>query len=126
TVQQLLQEKVSNKIQLMVLEKSNTLDLAFFENPEFYDKLRQASDQSTYQPVSMISQTFGLFRTMVTLLSVILILVQLSWWLAIIALVVPVPAFISSAKYGWMGYQRMRRQSPERRKMQYYQQLMTV
>ena len=126
TVQQLLQEKVSNKIQLMVLEKSNTLDLAFFENPEFYDKLRQASDQSTYQPVTMISQTFSLFRTMVTLLSVVLILVQLSWWLAIVALVVPVPAFISSAKYGWMGYQRMRRQSPERRKMQYYQQLMTV
>ncbi len=62
-VQQLLQEKVSNRVQLLILEKSNTLDLAFFENPEFYDKMRQAADQSSYQPVSMISQTFDLFRT---------------------------------------------------------------
>ena len=125
-VQQLLQEKVSNKIQLLVLEKSNTLDLSFFEDPAFYDKLRQATDQSTYQPVSMISQTFDLFRTMVTLFSVIAILLQLEWWLAIIALIIPIPAFISSAKYGWRGYQMMRRQSPERRKMSYIQTLMTT
>ncbi len=125
-VQQLLQEKVSNKIQLLVLEKSNTLDLSFFEDSAFYDKLRQATDQSTYQPVSMISQTFDLFRTMVTLLSVIAILLQLEWWLAIVALLIPIPAFISSAKYGWMGYQRMRRQSPERRQMSYIQSLMTT
>ncbi len=125
-VQQLLQEKVSNKIQLLVLEKSNTLDLSFFEDPTFYDKLRQATDQSTYQPVSMISQTFDLFRTMVTLFSVIAILLQLEWWLAIVALIIPIPAFISSAKYGWIGYQRMRRQSPERRKMSYIQSLMTT
>ncbi|GAC1358109.1 MAG: ABC transporter ATP-binding protein [Ktedonobacteraceae bacterium] len=125
-VQQLLQEKVSNKIQLLVLEKSNTLDLAFFEDSTFYDKLRQATDQSTYQPVSMISQTFDLFRTIVTLSSVIVILLQLEWWLALVALIIPIPAFISSAKYGWIGYQRMRRQSPERRMMSYFQTLMTT
>jgi ATP-binding cassette subfamily B protein len=125
-VQQLLQEKVSNKIQFLVLEKSNTLDLSFFEDSAFYDKLRQATDQSTYQPVSMISQTFDLFRTLVTLFSVIAILLQLEWWLAIVALLIPIPAFISSAKYGWIGYQRMRRQSPERRLMSYIQTLMTT
>jgi len=125
-VQQLLQEKVSNKIQFLVLEKANTLDLSFFEDSAFYDKLRQATDQSTYQPVSMISQTFDLFRTIVTLFSVIAILLQLEWWLAIVALLIPIPAFISSAKYGWIGYQRMRRQSPERRIMSYIQTLMTT
>ncbi len=125
-VQQLLQERVSNKIQLLVLEKSNTLDLSFFEDSAFYDKLRQATDQSTYQPVSMISQTFDLFRTMVTLFSVVAILLRLEWWLAIVALAIPIPAFISSAKYGWIGYQRMRRQSPERRTMSYIQTLMTT
>ena len=66
-VQQLLQEQVSNRVQLEILKKANTLDLAFFENPEFYDKMRQAANQSTYQPVSMISQTFGLGQTVVTL-----------------------------------------------------------
>ncbi len=124
--QQLLQERVGNKIQLMVLEKANTLDLAFFENSEFYDKLREAADQSTYKPVSMISQTFSLIQTIITLASMLIILLQLAWWLAIIALVVPIPSFISSSRYGWMGYQRMRRQSPERRLMQYFNMIMTT
>ncbi len=125
-VQQLLQEKVSNRVQLLILEKADTLDLAFFENPEFYDKMRQAADQSTYQPVSMISQTFSLFQTTVTMLSMIFLLLQLSWWLAIVALIVPIPAFFSSIHYGWRGFQRKRWQSPERRVMDYFNRLMTV
>jgi ATP-binding cassette, subfamily B, bacterial len=125
-VQQLLQEKVSNRVQLLILEKSNTLDLAFFENPEFYDKMRQAADQSTYQPVSMVSQTFGLFQTAVTMFSMIFLLLQLSWWLAIVALLVPIPAFVSSIHYGWRGFQRKRWQSPERRVMDYFNRLMTT
>ena len=125
-VQQLLQERVSNRVQLLILEKSNTLDLSFFENPEFYDKMRQATDQSTYQPVTMISQTFGLARTAITMFSMIFLLTRLAWWLAIISLIVPIPAFISSTRYGWIGYQRMRRQSPERRVMQYFNMLMTT
>ncbi|MHB8598992.1 MAG: ABC transporter ATP-binding protein [Ktedonobacteraceae bacterium] len=126
TSQQLLQELVSNRTQLLILEKANTLDLAFFENAEFYDKLRNASDQSTYQPVTMVSQTFGLLQTLVTLLSMIVILLQLAWWLAIIALIVPIPSFIASSRYGWRGYQLMRRQSPERRLMAYFNQVMTT
>jgi ATP-binding cassette, subfamily B, bacterial len=39
---------------------------------------------------------------------------------------VPIPAFFSSARYGWRGYQRQRRQSPERRKLAYFVNVMTV
>jgi len=125
-VQQLLQEQVSNRVQLDILKKADMLDLAFFENPEFYDKMRQAANQSSYQPVSMISQTFDLGRTVVTLLSLIFLLLHLAWWLAIVALIVPIPAFFSSTRYGWRGYQLMRRQSPERRLMAYFVTLMTT
>lgn len=125
-VQQLLQERVSNRVQLMVLEKANTLDLSFFENPEFYDKLRQAAEQSTSRPVSMISQTFDLGRTLITFLSMAFLLVRLEWWLAVVAVAVTIPAFIANSRYGWWGYQQMRRQSPERRQMSYFNTLMTT
>jgi ATP-binding cassette, subfamily B, bacterial len=125
-VQQLLQEEVSNKVQLLILEKANTLDLAFFEDAEFYDKMRRASDEANYKPVQMISQTFDLLRSIITLFSMIFLLVQLAWWLAIIVLVLPIPSFIANSRYGWIGYWRMRRESPERRKMMYFNQVMTV
>ncbi len=123
--QQLLQEKMSMKVQLMILEKAATLDLSFFEDSEFYDKMRQATDQANYRPVSMISQFFGLGETIITFVSMMAILLQLEWWLAIVALIVTIPGFFANARYGWMGYHRMRRQSPERRQMMYYIDLMT-
>jgi ATP-binding cassette subfamily B protein len=124
--QQLLQERVSNRVQVMVLEKANTLDLAFFEDAEFYDKLRNASEESTYKPMQMISQIFDFVRTLVTLFSMLSLLLSLSWWLAIVALLMPIPSFFSNSRYGWRGYQKMRRESPERRRMHYLFRLLTV
>jgi ATP-binding cassette, subfamily B, bacterial len=74
----------------------------------------------------MISQTFDLGRTIVTLITLIFLLLRLEWWLAVIAILMPVPAFFSSTRYGWRGYQLMRRQSPERRLMAYLNQIMTT
>jgi ATP-binding cassette, subfamily B, bacterial len=125
-IQQLLQEQVSNRVQLDILKKASTLDLAFFENPESYDKIRQAANQSSYQPTSMIAQTFGMGQTLVTLASLIFLLLHLTWWLAVIALIMPIPAFFFSTRFGWRGYQLMRRQSPERRLMSYFTTLMTT
>jgi len=125
-VQQLLQERTSNAIQMMVMEKANTLDLQFFEDAQFYDKLRQAQQEAASRPAGMISQTFGLARTLVTVFSTLLILVKLAWWIAILALIAPIPSFIASMRYGWWGYQMMRRQSPLRREMTYYNSLITT
>src|SRR5260370_20023320 len=122
--QQLLQERVSNRVQGMILEKANTLDLAFFEDAEFYDKLRNASDESSYKPMTMISQLFDFAKTLVTLFSMLFLLLNLAWWLAVIALLMPIPSFISSSRYGWRGYPQMRRRSPGRRPLIFLNALM--
>ena len=124
--QQLLQERVGNRVQLMILEKADTLDLTFFEDPEFYDKLRNAADESTYKPMQMVSQVFTFIRTLITLFSMLVILLHLAWWLALIAIALPIPSFISSSRYGWRGYHKMRRESPMRRMLMYLNRLMTI
>jgi ATP-binding cassette subfamily B protein len=125
-LQQLLQDRVSNYVKIQVLEKANTLDLALFEDAEFYDKLRHATQEASYKPATMISQTFDLGRTIITLFSMLFILFHLSWWLVLVALVVPIPSFIANSRYGLKGYWLTRRQSPERRLQGYYNQVLTV
>jgi ATP-binding cassette subfamily B protein len=125
-VQQLLQEKTSADIQLMIMRKANTLDLAFFEDAKFYDALQDAQREATYRPAGMITQTFGLGRTIITLVSLFFILIHLTWWLALLALLAPIPVFFANVRYGWWGYQQMRRQSPLRREMSYYNNLLTT
>jgi ATP-binding cassette subfamily B protein len=125
-VQQLVQERLSYAVQLMVMEKANTLDLSFFEDAKFYDQLQQAQREAASRPIGMVSQTFGLARTIITLLSMAAVLIHLAWWVAVLAVIAPIPSFIASMRYGWWGYQLMRRQSPTRREMAYYGDLMTT
>ncbi|MDQ2907217.1 MAG: ABC transporter ATP-binding protein/permease [Chloroflexota bacterium] len=126
TYQQLLQDVIANHVQYLLIRHANTLDMAFFERSKSYDKLREVQSEATYRPATMISNTFGLVRNLLTFLSMIGLLVRLQWFLAAIALLAPVPAFISSSKYGWRGFQMMRRQSPARRMMSYLVNLLTT
>jgi ATP-binding cassette subfamily B protein len=124
--QQLLQEQVANRIQLLVMRQANNLDLVFFERPQFYDLLQQVQQGATYRPVQMVQTAFGLIRQVLTFVSLLALLVNLEWFIAAGALLAPIPAFISSARYGWQGYQMVRWQSPLRRMMAYLTNLMTT
>ncbi|MBV9601902.1 MAG: ABC transporter ATP-binding protein [Chloroflexi bacterium] len=124
--QQLLQEQVANRIQLLVMRHANELDLVFFERPQFYDLLQTVQREAAYRPVQMVQTAFMLIRQILTFVSLLALLVGLDWFIAVAALVAPIPAFISGARYGWHGYQLMRWQSPLRRMMNYLTNLLTT
>lgn len=124
--QQLLQEKVSLIMQHRVIEQAGRLDLTFFENSRSYDLLRQAEREAATRPVTMISSAFSLIQFTITFASVIALLFGLGPLLALIALITPVPAFLSDAKYGMRSFILTLLASPLRRRMQYLSTLVTT
>ncbi len=124
--QQLLQNSVSMRIQLMVMEKAASLDLQFYEDPASYDLLRRAQNDSVNRPVLMIATAFGLLQTLLTLVTMIAFLFGVSWVLAVIVLISPVPAFIADTRYGWRGYNIARWGSRLLRRMTYMVNLVTL
>ena len=124
--QQLLQERMTLQIQLMVMEQSARLDLPFFEDSASYDLLRRAQQDAAMRPVMMVSTAFGLIQTGITFATMVALLIGVSPLLALIALVSPVPAFIADTRYGWRGYNLARWASPLRRRMQYLTTLVTT
>ena len=124
--QQLLQNSVSMTIQLMVMEKAASLDLSFYEDPASYDLLRRAQNDSVNRPVLMIATAFGLLQTILTLVTMIALILSVSWILALIVLLSPVPAFIADTRYGWRGYNIARWGSRLMRRMNYLVNLVTV
>jgi ATP-binding cassette, subfamily B, bacterial len=124
--QQVLQNSVSMRIQLMVMEKAASLDLAFYEDPASYDLLRRAQTDSINRPVMMISTAFGLVQTALTFISMILLLIAVSPLLALLALLSPIPAFIADTRYGWRGYNIARWGSRLLRRMNYLVTLLTT
>jgi ATP-binding cassette subfamily B protein len=124
--QQLLQNSVAMRIQLMVMEKAASLDLQFYEDPASYDLLRRAQNDSINRPVLMIATAFGLLQTGLTFVTMIALLIGLSPLLALIALVSPIPAFIADTRYGWRGYNIARWGSRLLRRMNYMVSLVTT
>jgi ATP-binding cassette subfamily B protein len=124
--QQLLQNSVSMRIQLMVMEKAASLDLPFYEDPASYDLLRRAQNDSINRPVLMIATAFGLLQTLLTLATMIVLLFGVSWILAVVVLLSPIPAFIADTRYGWRGYNIARWGSRLLRRMTYLVNLVTT
>ncbi len=123
--QQALQELTAQRIQLMLMQHANRLDLSFYENPQFYDTLQQAQREAGFRPTSMVEQMFGLLSSLITFLSMIALITRLGWVVAVVALIAPIPSFIASSRYGWQGYRMSRWQSPDRRRMAYFLDLLT-
>ena len=124
--QQLLQERVTNTIQLQVMDHASRLDLAFFEDSASYDLLRRAQQGASTRPLFMVSGVFGLIQTAIAFASMIVLLIGLSPLLAVVALIAPIPAFIADTRYGWRGYSFARWASPIRRRMDYLTTLVTT
>ena len=124
--QQLLQERVTNTIQLEIMDHAARLDLAFFEDSTSYDLLRRAQQGAASRPLFMVSGVFGLIQTAIAFVSMIALLIALSPLLAFVALIAPIPAFIADTRYGWRGYSFARWASPLRRRMDYLTTLVTT
>src|SRR5438067_412085 len=124
--QQLLQNSVSMRIQLMVMEKAASLDLPFYEDAASYDLLRRAQNDSINRPVLMIATAFGLLQTLLTFVTMVAIVIGVSTILAVLAFASPIPAFIADTRYGWRGYNIARWGSRLLRRMQYMVSLVTT
>ncbi|WP_170211946.1 ABC transporter ATP-binding protein [Saccharothrix australiensis] len=124
--QQLLQERLSQVIQIKVMEHSARLDLSFYEGSESYDLLRQAQEEAPTRPLFMVNGAFSLVQTSVTFASMIVLLAQMNPWLALVAVLAPVPAFISQARYSGRAFVVALWGSPVKRRMHYLSTLVTT
>jgi ATP-binding cassette subfamily B protein len=124
--QTLLQEKMTLTIRHQVMDHASKLHLAYFEGSESYDLLRQASQEAPTRPLSMMTSALGLIRTTITFSSMIALLVSVSPLLALVALLAPIPAFISQSKYGARAFWLTFMMSPIKRRMDYLSSLVTT
>jgi ATP-binding cassette subfamily B protein len=116
---QLVGSRLSIDINVRILEKALTLDLAHFENSEFYDKLVRARREASSRPLSLVQQNFVLLRNTLTLAGYAAFLVRFSPWAALGLLLAAVPAFVSEVKFSGAEFRLRNWRSPENRRLNY-------
>jgi len=117
--QSLLRALLGQRVNVMILEKAMTLELAHFEDSEFYDKLTQARREASSRPLSLVTRTFGLVQNAISLTSYSVLLFAFSPWAVAILIVAGLPSFFAEAKFSGDAFRLFRWRSPDTR-MQLY------
>ena len=117
--QALLRAQLGQRVNVMILEKAITLELAQFEDSEFYDKLTRARREASSRPLSLVNRTFGLAQNLISLISYGVLLVQFSPWAVLVLVLAGLPSFIAETRFSGEAFTLFRWRSPETR-MQIY------
>jgi len=119
TCQSLLRAQLGHRVNAMILEKALTLNLADFENSEFYDKLTRARREASVRPLSLVTRTFGFAQNTISLASYAVLLAQFSGWTVVILALAGLPAFVAETKFSGDAFRLFRWRSPETRQQMY-------
>lgn len=122
--QTLLRVLLSQRVNTLILEKALTLELAQFEDSEFYDKLNRARQEASSRPLSLVNKTFGLAQHGISLVSYAALLLQFSPWAVGILVLAGIPAFVAETHFSGARFNIFRRRSPDRRKLMYLEMVL--
>lgn len=114
----LLGDLFANKTSVVLLEKAASLDLAQFEDPEFYDKLDRARRQTTGRVVLM-SMVLSQFQDIITIVFLASGLIVFAPILIVLLIIAILPSFISESYFSQSSYSLVRSWTPERRELDY-------
>ncbi len=119
-------EKVVRYVKVEIMNKAKTVDLSSFDRPEFYEKLENANREAGNRPINIMSATFSIISTTISLVSYIVILATAPdmWWTAVAISIVSIPSAIISFVYRKKNFAYMRMRSKSRRQMNYYSDLL--
>jgi ATP-binding cassette subfamily B protein len=115
-VRSLLGARLGTDVNVQILDKALRLDLSFFEDAEFYDKLTRARREASSRPVALLAESFSLVQNVVTLIGYAVMLARFSGFIVLLA---TLPATLSEMRYSKIAFRIRNWRSPESRKLLY-------
>ena len=118
-VRSLLGARLGTDVNVQILDKALRLDLSFFEDAEFYDKLTRARREASSRPVALLAESFSLVQNVVTLVGYAIMLARFSSFIVLGLLLATLPATLSEMRYSKIAFRIRNWRSPESRKLLY-------
>jgi ATP-binding cassette subfamily B protein len=117
-IEGLLGDLFTNRMSIRLMEHAATLDLAQFEDPEFYDHLERARRNTTGR-IGLLAQVLTLAQDFLTLVTLSAALLAFSVWLFFLLVLATLPSFVGEAHFASLQYSLLFRRTPERRQLDY-------
>ncbi len=118
-------ELIQDHISALVHEKSIAVDLAFYESPEYYDRLARARGEASSRPLALLESAGSLVQNSITILAMAAVLLPYGAWLPVVLLLSTLPALYVVLRFTWRSHQWWERTTADRRWTQYYDLMLT-
>ncbi|HEU4326003.1 MAG TPA: ABC transporter ATP-binding protein [Roseiflexaceae bacterium] len=121
-----LNARLGHHINTEVIRKALALDLHYFEDASFYDKLQNARREADFRALGIINGGFLVVQNLITLLSIGVVLIAFNPWIALLLFGATIPSFVAQNKYSGLHFRMLTWRAPESRRMSYLEHLLTV
>jgi ATP-binding cassette subfamily B protein len=121
-----LNARLGHFINSAVIRKALSLDLQYFEDASFYDKLQNARREADFRALGIINGGFLVVQNVLTLLSFAVALLAFNPLIALLLFVATIPSFIAQNKYSKIQFRLLTWRAPESRRMNYLEHVLTV
>ena len=119
-------ELVQDYISGLIQKKSASVDLAFYESPEFYDHLHRARAEAGYRPILLVEGLGSLLENGITLVAMLAVLIPFGPWLPAALLVSTLPALYVVLRYALLQHRWHLRVTADERRAWYYDWLLSA
>ena len=119
-------EFVRDHLSALIHQKSVAVDIAFYESPEYHDRLEQARNELSSRPLNLLEATGSLLQNSVTLVAIGALLLRYGIWLPVALAVSTAPALFVVLHFNLRYYRWWKQTTPDRRWAQYYDTILTI
>lgn len=114
------EEAVTDHVHDILHAKSVAVDLEYYEQAEYYDKLHRAQDEATYRPMRIVNGLFQVGQNGFSLVAMAGLLVSLHWAIALMLIVTALPGVLIRLRYARILFRWNRDSTPADRQSWYY------
>lgn len=116
---------VHEHVAAAIHQKSTEVDLAFYESPEYHDRLNRAQSGAATNSIALLDSIGGFISSSIALIGLGAVIVPYGWWLSALLLLSTLPALVAIAHHQGRRYQWWKESTVQRRWADYYSSMLT-
>jgi len=124
-VQQALSQQLTDAVSDILHERSVAVDLAYYEQPAYYDTLHRAQQEAPYRPAAMFGYLVQIAQSAISLTGVAALLIFFHWVIGLLLFFVALPGMAVRMIFSRRQYAFEVRQAAHEREAAYYHSLIT-
>jgi len=113
-------EAVTDHVHDILHAKSIEVDLEYYENAEYYDRLHRAQQEALYRPVRIVNGLMQVAQNGISLIAMAGLLLSLHWAVSVVLFVTALPGVVVRLRYAQTLFRWRRDSTPAERQAWYY------